>query len=83
MHNDQMSVSHTAIFQRVSDAVASVGQHIASWAHAFSTAVKHMQHARMAGVLHGMTDAQLAQIDVKRADIFSEAAKMVNLDQNA
>ncbi len=45
----------------------------------FLATVQHMQHARMVGVLQGMTDRQLAEMGIARKEIFGHAAKLVGL----
>ena len=87
MHNNQISSTGGIIFLRIAETAALSGHLVAGWAQRQARKgagiVKHMQHARMAGVLNNMTDTQLAQVDVKRAEISQVAAKMVNLDQSA
>ena len=47
-----------------------------------SRGLKQVQLSRMTGVLHSMTDAQLAQVGISRAEIPKQAAMLVGMDQD-
>ncbi|MFT6674954.1 MAG: hypothetical protein ACJAVM_001140 [Sulfitobacter sp.] len=68
-------------FPEPRDVLAGITKPLGQWAAAFRKSMAQgftqMQIARMESVLHGMNDAQLNQIEVKRSEIRQHATQLI------